>query len=181
MKKLLTMALLAAITTAAKAQSDNSSQTVSMGVSATIEMTFTGSNSATGGTVNLAFNTVNDYANGVSSADQQLKVTSNKNFAVAVKTGDANFSYSGATSPAPVMPVSGVLGLMVSANSTGGSIVSPFASTSYAGLTSSSQNLLSNATAGNNQLFSVRYKATPGFSYPSGTYTVNVLYTATQL
>ncbi|MBS1688550.1 MAG: peptidoglycan-binding protein LysM, partial [Bacteroidetes bacterium] len=51
----------------------------------------------------------------------------------------------------------------------------------YSTLTSTAQNLISNATYGGNQTFSVQYNATPGFAYPAGTYTTSVVYTATQL
>ncbi len=70
--------------------------------------------------------------------------------------------------------------LMVSANTTGGTIATPFSGTAYSTLTSTDQNLISNGTYGANQLFSVQYQATPGFTYPAGTYTTNVIYTATQ-
>ncbi len=40
--------------------------------------------------------------------------------------------------------------------------------------------LISNGQNGGNQTFSVMYNATPGFAYPAGTYTVDVVYTATQ-
>jgi hypothetical protein len=144
-------------------------------------LTFTGSTTATGAAVNLAFNTVNDYANGVSSSNQELRVRSNKKFGVTVKTNNANFSYTGTTTPAPVMPVAGVLDLRVPANATGGTIASPFSATAYADLGATAQNLLTNCNNGGNQTFSIQYNATPGFAYPAGTYTVDVVYTATQL
>jgi len=182
MKKLIAIAAILTSTYAANAQvSSTATQTVNLNLSDAIELTFTGSSSATGATVNLAFNTVNDYANGITSAAQELKVRSNKNFSVTVKTSSANFSYSGSTTPAPTMPVSGVLALKVSANSTSGTVATPFSTTSYAGLTSSNQNLITNGSRGGNQTFSVMYQATPGFSYPAGTYTTDVVYTATQL
>jgi hypothetical protein len=181
MKKIITSIVILLNSTFMYAQSSNSSQQVSMGVSGTIELTFTGSGTATGNNVNLSFSTVNDYANGVISATQELKIVSNRNFSVAVKTNNTNFTYSGSASPSPSMPVSGVLSMLIASNSTGGSLVSPFSTAAYAGLTSSSQNMISSGTAGNNQLFSVKYKAMPGFAYPAGTYTVNVLFTATQL
>ena len=40
--------------------------------------------------------------------------------------------------------------------------------------------ILTGASNGNNQTFSVKYKATPGFAYPAGVYAVDVTYTATQ-
>ncbi len=180
MKKVIAIIALGITGFAAKAQvASTATQTVNLNLSNAIELTFTGNNSATGAAVNLAFNTVNDYANGVESSAQGLKVRSNKKFGVTVKTNNTNFSYTGTTSPAPVMPVSGVLALKVSANGTGGTIAGGFAG--YTSLSSTAANLISNGNNGGNQTFSVMYNATPGFTYPAGTYTVDVVYTATQL
>ncbi|MCB0700871.1 MAG: hypothetical protein KDC11_13515, partial [Chitinophagaceae bacterium] len=63
---------------------------------------------------------------------------------------------------------------------TGGSIANPFSNSAYATLSSSDQDLITTADRGGNQTFSVKYKATPGFAYPAGTYSVDVVYTATQ-
>ena len=161
-------------------QNSSASQTVQLSLSNAIEITFTGTNNATGAAVNLAFTTVNDYANGVTSTEQELKVRSNKKFTVAVKANNGSFSYTGSTSPAPTMPVQGVLGVMVSSNNTGGSIAAPFSNSAYSSLTASNQNLITNANNGGNQRFGIKYEATPGFAYPAGTYTVDVTYTATQ-
>ena len=184
MKKLILASIaLVSFATAANAQTANSSatQTVNMNQSDAIEITFVGTGNATGAAVNLAFNNVNDYANGVTSADQQLRVRSNKNYAVAVKSNAVNFTYTGSASPVPVMPVASVLDLMISANGTGGTAVAPFSTTAYTDLTSVGRNMLTNCTKGGNQTFSVKYQAQPGFTYPAGTYTVDVVYTATQL
>ncbi len=181
MKKIVLIAATVFTAFASHAQvSTTASQTMNLVLSNAIDMTFTANNTATGPLVSLPFTTTADYASGVTSTAQALKVRSNKNFNVTVKTSAANFSYTGATSPAPVMPVSGVLGLEVTANGTGGSIVAPFSAASYSTLTSTNQNMLSNGTYGGNQTFSVQYQATPGWSYPAGTYAVDVVYTATQ-
>ena len=185
MKKFIAIAVFASIGFAANAQNQNNqtssaSQTVNLSLSNAIEITFTGNNSAEGADVTIPFTSVNDYANGVESGAQELKVRSNKNFSVAVKANNANFSYAGNTTPAPVMPVSGVLGVKVTENGTGGSIAAPFSAANYATLTSANQNLISAGSRGGNQTFSVKYKATPGFAYPADTYSVDVVYTATQ-
>lgn len=145
-----------------------------------IEITFNDNMSAYGEDVSLAFITVNDYANGVESSVQQLKISSNKDFTVAVKANSDKFTYSGNTTPVPSMPVTGVLGLKVTANNTGGSIAGSFSASKYATLTASNQPLISGADRGGNQTFNVQYKATPGFAYPAGSYSVDVVYTATQ-
>ena len=183
MKKFIAIAVFASFGFAANAQdqankSSSSSQTTKLVLSNAIEITFTGNSSATGAAVSIPFTTVNDYANGVESDAQQLKVRSNKKFSVAVKANAANFSYTGNTTPTPTMPVSGVLAVKVAANGTGGSIANSF--NSYATLTNANQDLITAANRGGNQTFSVKYKATPGFAYPAGTYAVDVVYTATQ-
>jgi len=182
MKKIIIIAATLFTGFASQAQLANTSatQTMNLVLSNAIDMTFTANGNATGPLVSLPFTTTNDYASGVTSSAQQLKVRSNKNFNVTVKTSATNFSYTGTTTPAPVMPVSGVLGLEVTANGTGGSIVAPFSAAAYSTLTSTNQNMLSNGTYGGNQTFSVQYQATPGWSYPAGTYAVDVVYTATQ-
>src|ERR1700748_1447239 len=113
MKKLIAIAAIVTSAYAANAQNASSAatQTVNLNLANAIELTFVGSGTATGAAVNIAFNTVNDYANGVASAAQDLKVRSNKNFAVTVNANAANFTYTGSTTPAPTMPVSGVLAL----------------------------------------------------------------------
>lgn len=161
-------------------EASGATQSTNLALSNAVEITFTGNGSSIGADVTLPFTTVNDYANGVASDEQELKIRSNKNFSVAVKSSSANFSYTGSTTPAPEMPVSGVLGIKVTDNSTGGSIANPFSSTAFATLTNTNQNLIAAANRGGNQTFSVQYKATPGFAYPAGTYAVDVVYTATQ-
>jgi hypothetical protein len=183
MKKIIAIVAFATIGFSANAQNQanqtsSASQTTNLVLSNAIEITFTGNNSATGADVTIPFTTVNDYANGVESDAQELKVRSNKNFSVAVKANAAEFSYTGNTTPAPEMPVEGVLAVKVTANGTGGSIAGSFSE--YATLTSSNQDLITAADRGGNQTFSVKYKATPGFAYPAGTYAVDVVYTATQ-
>lgn len=161
-------------------ESAGATQSTHLALSNAIEITFANGFSSTGGDVTLPFTSVNDYANGVESDAQELKVRSNKNFSVAIKTNSANFTYTGNTTPAPQMPVENVLAVKVTGNSTGGSIANPFSTTGYSTLSSSNQDLITAASRGGNQTFSVKYKATPGFAYPAGTYAVDVVYTATQ-
>lgn len=179
MKKIIIIAITIFAGFAAQAQtSTTASQTVNLVLTNAIDMTFTANGSATGPLVSMPFNTTNDYASGVTSSAQQLKVRSNKNFNVTVKSSASNFSYTGATNPAPVMPVASVLDVKVSANGTGGAIAGTFAN--YTDISTTAQNMITGGTYGGNQTFSVMYQAMPGWSYPAGTYAVDVVYTATQ-
>lgn len=186
MKKLLTIAALALFGFAANAQNQSNqtasaSQTVDLLLSNAMDIEFTATGNTTGPAVVFEFTTINDYINGIESAGQEIKVRSNKKFNIEVKANAADFSYTGSTNPAPVMPVAGVLSLLVSANTTGGTIEAPFSAVNYRTLRDFNQYLIINGTAGADQRFSVKYKATPGFAYPAGAYAVDVVYTATQL
>jgi len=183
MKKIVIIAAaLVGFTLNASAQlaNANATQNVSLTLSNAIAITFTGSGTSTGGAVTLPFSTVSDYANGVTSTSQQLMVQSNLPFGVTVKSNAANFTYTGTYTTGTTMPVSGVLKLMVTGNTTGGTVATPFSTSAFASLTATAQNLINNGNYGSNQLFAVQYQATPGFTYPAGTYTTQVVYTATQ-
>jgi hypothetical protein len=182
MKKIVIIAAsLVSFGFAANAQVNSAAQQqVNLSLANAIEITFTSSGTATGDPVTMSFATVSDYSNGVESSAQELQVKSNKDFKVEVKANATNFSYTGATTPAPAMPVLNVLNLMVPTNNTGGTVAGNFG-TAYTSITDANQNLITGATKGGAQTFEVQYKATPGFAYPAGTYTVDVVYTATQL
>lgn len=168
-------------TTVAMAQNANSSasQTTNLALSNAIEISFVSTGTATGNTTTLSFNNVNDYANGVESGTVQLKVRSNKRFIVRAKTNASKFSYSGSTSPAPQMNVQNILFVKVTGNNTGGTVPSNVNNT-YRTLKTSNTTLINNGTAGGNNTFDVKYKANPGYNFPAGTYSVDVVYTATQ-
>ena len=177
------VALLMLVSSAAHAQNATSSagQMIILTLTDAIEISFTATGTNVGNDVTLPFTSVNSYADGVASTAQELKVRSNKDFTVTVKSTSLNFSYNGSVNPAPVMPILNVLGLQVTANSTGGSIISPFTNATYSTISNTSQDLINYGSKGGNQTFSVKYKATPAFMFPAGTYTANVVYTATQM
>ena len=138
----------------------NASHTVSLTLNNTIDISFISGGSG----INMAFNNANDYQNGVIAVNAaSMRVRSNKNFNVTVKTASANFSSSTAT----LMPVQNVLW------------VKEINQSSFVNMSNTDQSLLTNQSRGI-KIFGVTYKATPGFNYDGGTYTVTVIYTATQ-
>ncbi len=176
MKQLTLIFIMTCLTAAVKAQSlqtGTATQQVSVSLADVIDISLVNSNM-----LSLQFNSINDYANGVKSTDQVIKIRSNKRYNVRVRTSSSRFSYSGTTSPAPVMNVNPVLKVMVTSNSTGGSVTSGY--NHFKTLSTSGSKIINNANPGNNSSFSVQYEATPGFTYPAGTYSVDVVYTATQ-
>ncbi len=182
MRKMITLIVaLAASSTTSMAQgaSASASQTVVLTLSNVMSITFLATNSNTGNAVNIPFSTLSQYANGVASAPQQLKIQSNKAYNITVATNSPDFAYTGTATPTPAMPVSGVLAMQVSANGTGGNVSSEFNGT-YASLSNTPHSLISAGGYGNNSTLSIQYEATPGMGYPSGSYAANVVYTASQ-
>ena len=91
MKKIIAIAAFATLGFSANAQDQanqvsSASQTAKLVMSNAIEITFTGNNSATGSDVSMPFTTVNNYANGVESGEQELKVRSNKKLLCSCKS-----------------------------------------------------------------------------------------------
>ncbi|HEX8333561.1 MAG TPA: hypothetical protein VF622_13120 [Segetibacter sp.] len=161
MKKLIfSLLAIAGFYVSGNAQATSSANhTVSLALQNQIEVTFTAG--AAGPT--MTFSTADNYTNGVTADNAAtLQVRSNKAYNVSVKAAAANFTGpAGNTMPASVLQVK------------------ESAQTTYVALSSTDQGLLSNQARGTNS-FGVSYKATPGFAYDGGTYTLNVVYTATQ-
>jgi len=154
--------------------SSSASQTVVLQLNPVIEIT-----AANSGSVTLGFNNSANYGNGVQSGNQQFQVRSNKTFTVTVNADAPTFTYSGAQAQAPTMPVTNTLFMTVANNNTGGNTAGSF--NNFSTITTAPQTLLANCAMGNSQTFAVNYKAQPGFNYPSGAYSVGIVYTATQL
>lgn len=179
---LLTLLALGVVSTFSYGQNAAATaiQSTEIGLSNVMEIKFTNNNSSNGNTVSFNFSSPSDYANGVESAAQELKVRSNKNFNVSVKSSSTNFYYLylGFWPVQSSLAVSNVLDVMVTNNQTGGNITSAFSN--FGNVSSSAQNMIVNGNAGGDQTFSVKYKATPGFGNYPGTYFTDVIYTATQ-
>lgn len=162
MKTILLSALsLLLIATASNAQTTtaSASQTVTLNLQNQIDISVV-SGSATG--TSFTFSTPGDYASGLTNLNaSQFEVRSNKAWAVTVASSTANFSSASATA----MPAS-KLGVRL-ANGT-----------SYNQLSTTAANLTTGARGSNT--FTVDYNANPGFNYDAGTYTLSVVYTATQ-
>ncbi|MCB9046850.1 MAG: hypothetical protein H6550_12025 [Chitinophagales bacterium] len=183
MRKIITLTFLALSVSVSFAVAQNNelstaTQSAKLVMSNAIEITFNSNGNSEGETINMAFDNVNDYANGVESAPIQLKVRSNKKFNVWAKATSNKFSYSGSMSPAPQMNVN-KLSIKVVSNNTGGNVPNNV-NGKYKKMSKSNRKLINNGTPGGNNTFSVQYKADPGFEFPAGTYSVDIVYTATQ-
>lgn len=157
----------------AQQQSSSASQLIKIHLEPTINITANSNN-----VVDIGFNNLSHYTNGVTSGSQTFKVHSNKDFVVSVKTNASQFSYAGTEIPAPAMPVRNTLYLAVENNNTGGTVANSF--NNYTSLSEIPKDLLLGCKNGGDKTFAVNYKASPGTNYPAGDYTVSVVYTATQ-
>lgn len=179
---LLFFLLVAGGVTQAKAQqfgSGNAQQAVQLGLAKVIDISFVANNSNIGNLVSLVFNDVNDYMNGVESPEQGIRVSANTEFNVYVEVSANNFTYTGPATSGNVMPVNNVLRMKVTQNNTGGTITSGFGN-NFQQLTKNDKKVINKGDAGGDRTFAVQYRATPGFAYAAGTYTVDVIYTATE-
>lgn len=158
-------------------QSTNAAQTTNLSLSDAIEIHFVSTASSTGSIVTLPFTDVNDYADGVESAGQQIRVRSNKDFDVRMESNANYFTYSGNATSNNLMRVKDVLKMKIAANNTGGSVSGGFGN--YKKVDDDDKKILNNCDKGDRD-FTIQYKASPGFEYPAGTYTVDVIFTATQ-
>jgi len=88
MKKIvLFILIISCLSGAAFAQSSSVSghQIVNLQMNNILEFTFTNTNSNKGGTVTIPFSTMRDYTQGVSTGEQELRIRTNKKFAIGVK------------------------------------------------------------------------------------------------
>ncbi len=162
-------------------ENEAASQTAVLALTNGIDISYVNTSGNTGNSANMTFNNVSDYANGVMSSMQEMRVRSNNSFKVAVRCDDQTFAYQGNANnmSSSDMP-NNALWMKVAQNNTGGSLTGAFSNNSFASLTSSNQDILINGIRGGNRTFKVQYKCTPGFVLPAGTYSLDVVFTATQ-
>lgn len=172
------LGMVAAFSANAQNASSTAVQTAKLDLSDAIELSFV---NGAGGTLNFTYNNATELINGKESVTQDLRVRSNKKFKVAVSSSTANFTYTGTSIVNNIIPVNTGLKVMVTANNTGG-ILTLSALLGWLGLTiGGGTTLLTYCNPGGNQTFTVKYKATPGILAAPGTYTTDVVFTATQM
>ncbi len=160
---------------AAQSAGADAVQQVQLDLHNAIELSWVNNNA-----VHLSFKNTTDFEKGVVSDPQQLRVCSQQKFDITIRATAPHFTYNGASTPQPAMPVDGVLSIRVLQNTTCGAIAAPFSLRNYHTIKNSDANLIINGERCSAENISVVYHAVPGFAYPPGVYTVDVIYTATQ-
>ncbi len=182
MKQFITIFILSCLAVTAKAQQEagaSAAQATQFSLSDVIEIVFADVNSENGNTIFMPFNNSHDFANGVTVADQELRVRANTEFKVSLKYDMSTFTYVGAEKANAEM-LRDALGVMVTSNNTGGQVAAPYSTADYATIGSADRDLLVNGQNGGNQRFAVKYKCQPKQVLPVGNYFINVVYTATK-
>ncbi len=158
MKKILTLiALVIAVATVNAQTTSSANQTVTLNLQNAITISV---GTATG--TSFTFNTTDHYKNGLTNtAASTFNVKSNRPWAVTVAAATADFTSTATTK----MPAS-VLGVRLN----GGS--------NFTQLSTTAASFTSGARGAND--FTVDYNANPSYNYDEGTYTLSVVYTATQ-
>jgi hypothetical protein len=168
---LLTLLLIAGIRVFSQTQGDVANQAVAINMSNVLSI------SSISSSVSIPFTTMDHYANGIVSSTQDFIIKANKKYNITVKTSSNYFSYIGNTAD-PNMPVNNILKVKVVTNNTDGNVMNSFSS--FQNISTVEKDLIKNGRRGSDNQFSIQYSAAPGFAYPAGTYTVDVIYTATQ-
>lgn len=112
----------------------------------------------------FSFAATTDYANGINALNaSSFQVRSNRGWNLSVKASAATFAGpTGNSMPSSI--------LHVRKNGT----------PSYLNLSTVDQNIVTGGAQGANNIINIDYNANPGFSYDGGTYSLVVVYTATQ-
>jgi hypothetical protein len=171
---LMTGFIFLALTSGAFAQkaqkSGSASQTLNISFGDVIDIRFVSNDQKSGPLLQMTFNTADDYFHGIESPQQTLKVRSNKKFSVSVR---AMNTLNGGNQAVPSF-----IYMKVPQNHTGGKIAAAFSSTTYQKLSNNNLVLLENGNKGDDQDFSVQYKAKPGSIVDPGVYNIDVVFTA---
>ena len=138
---------------------DGGNQSLVLSLSDRIDLiTLSGSNPT------FSFAATTDYANGINALNaSSFQVRSNRAWNLSVKANAATFTGpTGNSMPSSI--------LQVRKNGAG----------SYLSLSTTDQNIVTSGAQGANNIVNVDYNASPGFSYDGGTYSLVVIFTATQ-
>ncbi len=158
MKKVIAILALVIAAASVNAQSSSTaSQTVTLTLQNSIAITV-----GTASGTSFTFNTTDQYRDGITNTSAStFNVKSNRPWNVTVSAATANFNATTAT-PMP----SSVLGVRLNGGTT------------FTQLSTSAASFAAGARG--NSDFTVDYNANPLYSYDAGTYTLSVVYTATQ-
>lgn len=140
-----------------------------------------GSNGGSGGgssVVDIPMSGTGAMASGIESPEFTINLFANAMFDVSVQASATAFTYAGTATSGTNMLVKDVLSVIISANNTGGNVANGFSAYQTVDGTNGKR-VIGDGQVGVRS-FGFKYKATPGFNYPAGTYTTDIVYTITK-
>ncbi len=136
------------------------------------------SDSSNTSTITIPIGGINALADGMESHEIEVTLQSTADYDVSVSSSSAYFTYNGtATNPAQML-VKDVLSIKITANTTGGTVSNGF--TQYQPVDGTLNQLIIASGLSGTRTFAFKYMAQPGFNYPAGTYTTDIVYTITK-
>lgn len=127
--------------------------------------------------VELPINGTGALTTGIESPEIQVTLQCNSAYDVSVSCTSPAFTYAGPNQGTQML-VADVLSIMISSNNTGGNIGSGFSQ--YGAITGTTPKVAIASGQPGSRTFGFKYKANPGFNYPAGTYTAEIVYTVTK-
>lgn len=121
---------------------------------------------------------INALADGAESHEIEVTLQCTADYDVSVSSSSEYFTYNGPDANPTPMLVKDVLSIRITANNTGGSVSNGF--TQYQPVDGSLNKLIIASGLSGTRTFSFKYMAQPGFNYPAGTYTTDIVYTITK-
>lgn len=138
---------------------------------------FSNSGGGSGGsaTVNFPLSGASALSQGIESSEIQMAMQCNAAYDVSISASSTSFSYNGTSTFPVTMNVRDVLSISITGNNTGGTISNGFSQFQFIDGTNAKLAIASGQPGVST--FSFKYKALPGFSYPAGIYTTNIVFT----
>lgn len=131
-----------------------------------------------GSAVEMPISSMNGLSEGIESPPLKIKLLSTTPFDISISASSNTFTYNGPSSFGTTMNVGDVLAVMITDNKTGGSVAGGF--NQYKPVTGTSKQPIITSGQPGERTFEFKYKAIPGFEYPAGTYTTDIIYTITK-
>ena len=132
------------------------------------------SNGQGGANVQIPIYGANALRNGIESSEMEVTLLCTSDFHISIASSSTNFLYTGPSTNNPIMPVKDVLSIIITENKTNGTISNGF--NQYKNISKTAKQIINSGQLGIRS-FKFKYKAIPGFLYPAGNYSTDIIYT----
>ena len=170
--------IMTLLCSSAYAQGGGSSQNGRVSLSEVVSASLFAQDSGNTSSIVIPIGGINALAGGAESHEIEVTLQSTADYDVSVSSTSPYFTYNGPDlNPAPML-VKDVLSIKITANNTGGTVTGGF--NDYQPVDGTMNQLVIATGLSGSRTFSFRYMAQPGFNYPAGTYTTDIVYTITK-